>query len=59
LPDPETVDWTTPSATVTVRLCVVADCELGPTTRKAATIATMQRAPSVYTSQDALGRPFI
>src|SRR5271165_1932407 len=59
LPLPETVDWTTPCWAVTMRLCTVADCEGAPTTRKAATIAPAQRAPSAYTSQDALGRSVI
>jgi len=46
LPLPDTVDWTTPAATVAVRVTVVVLPEAGPTTRTAATIAAAQRAPS-------------
>ena len=53
LPLPDTVDCTTPLATVTVRLWFRWLAEAGPTTRMAAAIAPAQRAPSTYTSQDA------
>ena len=46
LPLPETVDWTTPCAALAVRVTAVSLPEAGPTTRKAATIAPAQRAPS-------------
>jgi hypothetical protein len=46
LPLPETVDWTTPCATVAVRVTVDVLPEAGPTTRTAATIAPAQRTPS-------------
>ncbi len=45
LPEPETVDWTTPWPTVMVRPVVVVLPEAGPTTSTAATIAPTQRAP--------------
>jgi hypothetical protein len=59
LPLPETVDWTTPRATVAVRVAVAWLPEAGPTTRMAAAIAPAHRAPSAYTSQDALVRSVI
>ena len=55
-PLPVTVDCTTPRPTVTTRRPTAADGEVGPTIRIAVTTAPMQRAPSAYTSQDALVR---
>src|SRR5580658_8525095 len=60
LPLPETVDCTTPCATVAVRVRVAWLPAAGPTTRIAAATAPAQRIPSAYTSQDALvGSAFI
>ena len=46
LPLPDTVDCTTPWATVAVRVTVAWLLDAGPTSRTAATIAPAQRAPS-------------
>ena len=44
LPLPDTVDWTTPCATVAVRVIVAVLLDAGPTKRMAARIAPAQRA---------------
>src|SRR5271170_3724644 len=59
LPLPETVDWTTPRATVAVRLTAVWLAGAGPTTRIAAAIAPAQQAPSPSSGQDGLRRSVI
>ncbi|MGA2321063.1 MAG: hypothetical protein ABSG95_10050 [Solirubrobacteraceae bacterium] len=46
VPLPETVDWTTPCATVAVRVWLAWLPEAGPITMIAAAIAPAQRAPS-------------
>jgi hypothetical protein len=59
LPLPDTVDWTTPCAALAVRVTLAWLLDAGPTTSTAATIAAAQRAPRMYTSQDARVRAVI